>query len=76
MTAKRPGSQSKGKATPTAPQNEDVNVVADDLDVEEVLGGYEAQIGQLTGQLIRQNVLIRSLRKELLKKNAGTAEPG
>lgn len=39
-----------------------------DLDIQELISDYEAQIGHLTGQLIQKNLAIKKLKAELLKK--------
>lgn len=56
-------------AEPTQPAAEEE--VAD-LDIREVLQGYEEQMGALTGQLIQKNVLIKSLRQQLVEKSRNT----
>lgn len=71
MTARSPQRpNAKGKPTPAAPQNQPRNSA--DLDIEEVLAEYEAQIGALTGQLIQKNLAIRKLKAELVKKRTGS----
>lgn len=39
-----------------------------DLDIQELIDEYEAQIGALTGQLIQKNLAIKKLKAELVKK--------
>lgn len=55
----------KKEPTEAAPQAEDMM----DLDIQELMSGYEDQIGALTGQLIQKNLVIKRLREELLKKS-------
>lgn len=49
----------------------------ENLNINEVLSAYETQIGTLTGQLIQRDLVIKSLRQELVSKatNAAPAPP-
>lgn len=77
-TGAREASRQKNRPTPARPRkqapaqpqdgiSEDGNTAG--IAVEEVLAEYEAQIGNLSGQLIQRDLIIRKLRAELVNKN-------